>query len=295
MIKYILPFLLFLSISIQELNAQTYVSFPTAQDSVAWKMTEWSWGRKFESYTYISDDTIIDGKTYSKVYTGNFLFENDSNRLTYLIREENKQIFSKSLNTNNEYLLYDFTLNVNDTMVIDTTGILQRAVVTNIDSMQLEDGIFRKRFHLTPLNIMYDPVLHVEGFGSLGNGFSLPFGLGGIVDYGISTNCIFSSSELFYKRQNAVNEDCLELIIEVGIEEVDGYGLNVFPNPANEFIYFSEKIAKSNIAIYSLLGQKVFELLDFSGTQLDISSFKKGIYFLKIEGVEKGFVKIVKE
>lgn len=295
MLKSIFYIIVFIFTCPQVLKSQTYVPFPTAQDSVSWKMTEWSWGNKFESFLYFSEDTLINGKNYSKVYTGNYLFKDESNQLSYLIREENKQIYSRSISSGNESLWYDFSLNVSDTLIIDTAGYLKKAVVTEIDSIEFEDNIFRKRFLLSPLdNVMYPPVYHVEGVGNTGTGFFHPFGLGGIVDYGIATSCIFSPNTLFYKRQDATNEDCYVLIKETDINDIDGNELNVFPNPTNNFLNFSENILESSIEIYSLAGQKVFEEFYFSGKQIDISSLEKGIYFLKMKGSVNGFVKIVK-
>jgi len=68
--------------------------------------------------------------------------------------------------------------------------------------------------------------------------------------------------------------------------------LTVFPNPVKDKIHISIKHNYS-IEIYSILGKKMSFKTDEINRTIDVSSFEKGIYFLKIKN-QKGKSKTVK-
>ncbi len=285
-------YILFFSVLVYGLvQAQTYVPFPTAQDSIAWKDAEFFWGNTTESFIYIANDTIIDSKTYSKVYKGYYLFEDSLNNLITFIREENKIIYSKNLSGSAERILYDFNLNLGDSLSFD----FETAIVVKIDSVQLQNNEFRKQYYLYHPDWIYyedDTAKIVEGFGNIKNGLMLPFGVH-YTDGGFNTYCLFSPSEVFYNLQSSIS-DCYKLENPISVQELNSDDLIIYPNPTNNLISFSEKISNSRLSILNLTGQIVFEEKAFSGTQLDISFLEKGIYFLKLEGELSGFIRLVK-
>jgi endonuclease I len=61
---------------------------------------------------------------------------------------------------------------------------------------------------------------------------------------------------------------------------------SVFPNPGREkvSIVFSEKIARANISLNNELGEEIIsqKIKDSEGLQLNVSTYAKGIYILKI-------------
>jgi glucose/arabinose dehydrogenase len=57
----------------------------------------------------------------------------------------------------------------------------------------------------------------------------------------------------------------------------------IFPNPTEGILNISSEDAISNLKIYNLTGQEVFEKSgNFKESNIDIRSFAKGVYFLKI-------------
>jgi len=57
--------------------------------------------------------------------------------------------------------------------------------------------------------------------------------------------------------------------------------INIYPNPANNFIKINSKIEIDNITISNILGKKIIKTKNIN--KIDISNIAAGIYFLKVE------------
>lgn len=67
--------------------------------------------------------------------------------------------------------------------------------------------------------------------------------------------------------------------------------VNVFPNPSSGTVNISG-VQGTYIVVYNILGEIVFtENVESVSTKIDVSSFSKGIYFIKIEGLNKDIIK----
>jgi hypothetical protein len=88
----------------------------------------------------------------------------------------------------------------------------------------------------------------------------------------------------------------------VGLEDyeqfIDGMSLNIFPNPANEYLSFNlitENPAQIDIQLIDLSGKPVLSVANnlsvqkYHLQQIDLNSLSKGIYFLKISDRVSGF------
>ncbi|MCG8697730.1 MAG: T9SS type A sorting domain-containing protein, partial [Bacteroidales bacterium] len=76
------------------------------------------------------------------------------------------------------------------------------------------------------------------------------------------------------------------------------YGVNIYPNPANNHIMVELKSDKqANINIYSIEGKRIyFSSLNSSVKQIDISHFNRGIYIIEIsDGISISREKIIKK
>lgn len=71
--------------------------------------------------------------------------------------------------------------------------------------------------------------------------------------------------------------------------------VEVYPNPAQDFIYVSTDVTDGTILILNLLGQQVHtETITSSVMSLDISDLKEGIYFVSITSGDVNIVKKIK-
>lgn len=78
----------------------------------------------------------------------------------------------------------------------------------------------------------------------------------------------------------------------IGIEENQGILMNLYPNPANNFIHLKTEINIGQWMICSLDGKTIMNgNTNSSSTQIDISSLSAGIYFLKLQHGTRKFVK----
>jgi hypothetical protein len=67
------------------------------------------------------------------------------------------------------------------------------------------------------------------------------------------------------------------------VEEQSAIDLNVYPNPASDFITLQGDV-KSNatVEVYNAQGQKMFNGIIPPSRQLDVSSWNAGMYFIAI-------------
>ena len=108
--KRILLTSLMLSVISFSLQAQ----HPFLEKGKTWHVMNFSMGGHIivQDY-YVENDTVVDGKTYSKVYSKT----DEGTTLEVLLREGNQQVYRRSLNSKGEYIIYDFNLKEGDTFV----------------------------------------------------------------------------------------------------------------------------------------------------------------------------------
>lgn len=252
-------------------------------------------------------DTTIDGKIYLQLKYDGFWDEP-----IFLIRDDsiNRKVYYRH-DSNTDTLLYDFSVSVGDN--ISYTYAFSNnldAYIEQIDSILIGDN-YRKKYVVRYLNQYYNydigdfqdsliSTFLIEGIGS-------EYGplLNSALDNGYLMNdtyqllCYFENGEQLY---SVVSEfaDCDSTYVDYSIE-IQSYSqtqVNVFPNPANDFIII-ESLSKQLISInlYNLQG---YENSSFSidengnGFTVDITGVPSGFYLLKINSKNEFYiVKIV--
>ena len=143
---------------------------PLLEEGKKWHYTYRNWATK-ETYKYVeylSSDTIIDGKTYTKNCQ-------QDGQVLYLLREEGGKVYEYNGRQKSEILLYDFTLSVGD--IAKSWSEDAGAIVADIGEIST-GGVSRKKMALCYYSgeyIDYDrPNFWVEGMGSDG-GLMNPF------------------------------------------------------------------------------------------------------------------------
>ena len=190
--KFILFLLLIAAISV---GAQKYVPFPTenAQWNVHFRTSDGGLIITSKILNYVlQGDTVIDLKSYKKLYLKSVTNDGVLLKLKAAIREENKKIFmidfsewgymsqvkSLSPSTKNclkqskqyqsygkEYLMYDFNKNqIGDTLYRFNYGY---GLITGIDSIKIGNS-YRKRYKLN--DVWGEKEYVIEGIGSVTQG-----------------------------------------------------------------------------------------------------------------------------
>jgi hypothetical protein len=114
---------------------------------------------------------------------------------------------------------------------------------------------------------------------------TIPTALGGIDFFSISADNIYWVDSFEFVDENAV-----------GTQDFASKGFSVYPNPVNNILNLQAKESISNVAIYNVLGQEVYNAkVNAMTSQVDMSQMASGAYFVKvnINGTE-GTIKVIK-
>jgi len=261
-------------------EAQTYVPFPVSN-------TEWSeiyyqvgpceYPYCKHSY-FMQGDTLIGSIPYHKIY-----YHVDSN-IVYLagLREDSKRIYARSNSGVYELLIYDFNLNIGDSIksycsIYDSSYFFWNHV-TAIDSVLLPDAGFRKRFHLS-----YGQPW-IEGIGCESGLFSI-------------INCVLCVcwNELVCLKQNGTtvylnetHEPCFYLPVTTQEIALDLARIDILPNPTNQGSLLNFECKNSlitSIEFYNLVGNRLKAVNNIfcKRTQISVDDLSSGFYLVKVQ------------
>ena len=248
-------------------------------------------------------DTVINGKTYYKVYTSGthsirdlwldsiVLVEPFIGQMEY-IREEQKQFLQYRTSSQTEVILADFDLEVGDTAV--NTNCQSLVIVDHIDTVYLNNEP-RKRFYFSPGSPGWGGKTLIEGVGCSAGLFTFPCHEIGI-ESGSSLECFSQDGgQIVIDSTSACNTTSsteLSLTFQNAIQ--------VFPNPADEYIEVrltnQDWNRPSRISLYNLQGQLIstqsIEEQEES-QRIDLSGLIPAIYFLYVNNGREFCVKKV--
>lgn len=278
--------------------AQTTVPFPT--NNAHWcENGSWTDGNcvyEFDNRYTIRTDTIIAGTLYQVISNsiiqtgfvptqpwltcgmGNFIYENYA-----LIRSAGNKVFQYDLSNSTEFLLYDFNLQLNDTMLSYPNSILFENKITGIDSV-FDGNQYRKRWWLTSLN-NNPPTTMDSNYTYVIDGIGSGYGLFGQLippfEYISQINCFTESNGLSFSPNGFCN--CITL----STNEIAETAIEVYPNPADDYLNIKTSLKNFEAVIYDAVGKEVLVLKLKDTNQIDISNLMSGIYFLKITNGEQ--------
>jgi hypothetical protein len=242
---------------------------------------------------YLNGDSLINGLNYQKVYahdttyigiqyaTTQAVYPNQNNGFR-LMREDSllKKVWIKEITGDtSEYLLYDFSLNIGDTMVSSNYNDSHQAVIDSINPYILNNGDTTRAFYLTPISFSnLDPSFFVlEGIGSPIS-FIWPFET--VFEHNAKLNCVKENSVTLFNSQWS-NTPCNGIILSSNITQKKN-SFTISPNPNNgENILITGK-GISKIKVFNLQGQLIRdEERPNEERVINIKNQPKGIYFVK--------------
>lgn len=259
-----------------QLHAMAQNSWPN--DSAFWKFH----GSTLIVGTPISDyfifelngDTLIGGQTYSKIYktAENFNPLDNLHPYTYFprifyggIREDDKVVYFYGP-SQGESLVFDFKHIVGDTVAtVDYFGNPVKVTVLSIDSVQMLDGSYRRRFNFWPdFGAPY-----IEGIGTQ-DIFPIYYAMGGPGSTNWQLTCFMDYGNLLYYE--SATEEC-SLITSANEIDVSNNRLEVFPNPFSDEcrISFGSTIHNAHIRVIDPLGRTVINKEVSQASSLNIS------------------------
>ncbi len=307
--KKILFFLFFLG-NILASFSQTNVYHPFPDSNAIWSeyhhADQYS-GRPSFYYRNIlgNTDTTIVSQTYHKLFKSfiDTVFVNDTS-MHYLggIRQNNKKIFYLPKDSLNEYLLYDFSLQIGDTFLNTYSWFsmlfhfnpIEKLLLYNVDSIKIENGSYRKTFHFAYIvggDTGALPECWIEGIGcSMGLLCQIA---------GLPINSEWNSIVCFIDNNNQIRyqddyfTECFSYnsVIETSNELK---AISISPNPFSSSTQITLPQTYHNIilSVYDIQGKLVsqYHYIDTDKIILNRYKLNNGMYFLKLLLDEKGLV-----
>ncbi len=190
-----------------------------------------------------------------------------------------------------DYLLYDFSLNVGDTFIVQETSTWPEAtalVVTAVDSIILMDQSKRKRLVLECENGVGEHIW-VEGIGDLRGVLSVKKSC--LLDVNENLLCFSVNEEVLY--QDPDQSDCW---LTTSTDDPNPDDFTLYPNPANDRIFISGEMSNRPIeyTIYSSGGVNM-RSGKTSSSSISVSDLPQGVYFIEwLQGYMRATSKFVK-
>ncbi len=249
----------------QSLKSQDYVPFP--KEKVNWNVFYVGTCQDAPPDTVlirytIHGDTTINEIQYSKLCIESGDATNPKIHGIGGLRESDKKVYYRGQTiigggNDKEYLLYDFTKQIGDTIKHDSYGGFI-SVVLDIDSVLIGEN-YRKRFKVDNHWFYQNPDYIIEGIGSVKNGL-----LGHISNI---PTCGSHYWEHICFRQNSIVKylnptfsECFPSNLLTGVGQLDyETGFDIYPNPFKNEIQIDNKLNNREL---------IFKLIDINGKTL---------------------------
>lgn len=231
-----------------------------------------------DNYCVSGQDTVIGTEIYTQVHIcGGDYFG--------ALRDNGGQVLYVPKDSTIEFILYDFTLEVGDSIAYPI-GFWQSTydtlVVHSVDSI-LISGEFRTRIEFENI-----PDYWIEGIGCTAGLFIEPY-MNNNVSGGFSEMFCFSHDDTVYVQHGSAGNygagSCALHYGTVQKNEQD-YSITAYPNPTFGSVFLETDLDTSfeSIIVTNGLGQKINPETNLSDSRLeiDLSKFPSGIYFVTL-------------
>lgn len=275
---------------------QTNVYHPFPDSGAVWRMNLESYcnipmpGSCHTDYQYVTGgDTIINGDKYVKVYyqamnsscyliQGNPFYQCSTPVYIsfYYCAYRNdtiaKKVFKYAGGGNLDILLYDFNLNIGDSINADRCA----QVIVDVDSIMINNA-YRKKYILNNGNWI------IEGIGHAGNQFGNVF-TGPFDGCGEPCVCNMIWSFSCYRELGiTVYPDTSKCVIINGINQIKASAfISLYPNPTSSQINISSSFIIDKTAITDVMGRLVYEAMPKQKDFRVEMDHKEGIYFITL-------------
>lgn len=283
---------LILLIKISLGQTSIYHPFPTSNTS--WReRSNASSGFCSDYQDFITGDTIINGEVHTKVQrfgaqyqliggncTDDIIATYNEYRGAYRNDAVNKKILFIPANEISDTLLYDFNLNINDSLpasYLHNPLIGMNSYVSQVDSMLIGMN-YHKRFWISSSTGINQYMYLVEGIGS---------------DHGLLANifpqfedlenllCVIQEGYTIYPDETT---QC-DLVTEIPSRPNPIIPVTLYPNPTSEYIKitFGNTTKDVDFEIYNLLGVKKLMVQNIGpDCNVNISNLDPGLYLYQI-------------
>jgi hypothetical protein len=290
--KKLLLFLVIFVSTFSQVKSQTSVYHPFPDSNAVWNFNYTLYcftdgGSTYENYSILmSGDTVINSQTYHKLNTpyveavvSSTCGTNTSTGYKGAIRQDiaNKKVFYIYPSDSIEQLLYDFNLQIGDSIIGFLASLTFPAdTVESIDSVIV--GVdYRKRWKI---NSFY-PFYIIEGIGST-------YGL--VENYPSFTDMPYYYLICFKQNEQALYPDTTiycDVILTVQQNPPNNFSISISPNPfrasAQLIIKGNPKIKNAELKIYNALGECISsKIMNGESAIIERENLPGGIYFYQL-------------
>lgn len=265
---------------------------PLLAEHNEWHLTSCDYGCFTDVY-YTAGDTIVNGKNH-KILDGYHYISR-----SFLLREdisERKVYVTLSSFRNEEHLLYDFSMQVGDSIDIKNpiTPFPYDGGFYKLDSIvsrPLLYGEYHRYFYLSPSlgnTISTNSAVWIEGIGSLSM-ITAPGGDPNVDGAGL-LSCSFRNGQLQYADYDIV-EECIPQILNVTKNRYKT--LQLLRRENNKFLLIHANRIK-RLHVLNAQGRRIMEIKNRNDSiELDLSGYPSGIYLVLAES-ESGIREVLR-
>ena len=249
-------------------------------------------------------DTIIAGNNYKKLIQIDPA-TNNTIELKGFMREENGQVVFRHPNSENEFMLYDFSLNTGQEFALDygfSEGELWFKVM-DVDSININNSP-RKRLFIASKYIPETITdVWIEGIGST-NGVLSPCYDSFYFGSKRKLLCYFENQELIY--QDSILNECYYDDNDSTLLTYVFYGTSGYNTPTESAFYLYPNPASEAITIYTDYNDQDIEIVGYEGkrvgrytlsareNRISVGNLPEGTYFIRLINNKKVVSKFLK-
>lgn len=243
------------------------------------------WGNTYSTfYMKFAGDTVVDSKSYRKVFVSNLEDHSEWEEFGGMIREnDEKQVFYRASYTD-EGMIYDFNIELYDTIEIVNPRLMMEPIslyVSALDSVEIADG-FLEKWTLDGINYSGQDTWYEE-IGSIASVLNSTYPLFGQSCGAWEFLCLMEDEELVYSNPNY--ETCYYELVGVR-EQAENQSIEISPNPATDFIRINNSTQShyKTILLRDLSGKLIqeFNNVNEAGV-ISLPQLQAGIYILMIQ------------
>ncbi len=236
------------------------------------------WGNAYSTQIYkFEGDTLLQDTLYKKVMISSDEFHENWDFFGAFVREENGRVFYREL-YQEEGLIYDFNMQIGDTVLINNTRALEpvHLILTDVDSVASESGDVER---WTLICVEYPDLTEtwLRGIGSMAGVMNSSVEIfGGLCGLYVLL-CSSEQEILFY--QNPEFNSCWLVITDIGNREAQTTPKIYISEPGRQIVVETLSPEESTITITRLNGQIIDRFI-----------IHKQRYTLPISGRYSGFI-----
>lgn len=239
-------------------------------------------------YGFIGD-SLINGYTWLKLYSSwDTLFTFNVHYKGLIHSSEGVVLFQDV--DNNLDTLYNFNLEIGDSVFFDFGFAAENIAIIGVDSIQINGLYFKRLIFDEPTFISFENLNEkwIEGIGSI-HGPIFPHEpklFSSEIPDELDLTCSYTNDIQYWN--NSSYDDCFVNII-LGIGESSQHIFNIFPNPFKDFIIIEKESLSTTsyyLEIYNSQGQIVYSDKQVNVKhRISLDHIQKGVYYLRtIEG-----------